>query len=353
MNKLIDKLIIFILCLCFYLPSTNNSLMIVPILIAIIISAVFSYFENDELKLVGFIAYSLFCFTEPSFMFFLPLLCYDIFNFKFKWIWIVALLPLAVYFKQTLSISSILTVSLIGVAFLLKYRTISIERIKKEYYQLRDNTKEMSIKLTNKNKELMEKQDYEINLATLNERNRIARDIHDNVGHMLSSSILQIGAMFATSKDENTKENLKLIKETLSKAMDSIRNSVHDLHDESVDLYTEIKSLINNFNFCHIDFDYDIESNLEKNLKYCFISVTKEALSNIIRHSNATKASIILHEHPALFQLIIQDNGKQSSYKSENGIGIKNISDRVSSLNGNVNISTDKGFRIFISIPKK
>jgi signal transduction histidine kinase len=43
----------------------------------------------------------------------------------------------------------------------------------------------------------MEKQDYEIYLATLRERNRIAREIHDNVGHMLSRSILQIGALKA------------------------------------------------------------------------------------------------------------------------------------------------------------
>ena len=75
-------------------------------------------------------------------------------------------------------------------------------------------------------------------------------------------------------------------------------------------------------------------------------------MSNIIKHSNATNVSIVLREHPALFQLIIKDNGTQSIYKSDNGIGLKNISDRVFAFNGNVNISSDKGFRIFISIPK-
>ena len=45
--------------------------------------------------------------------------------------------------------------------------------------------------LTQKNKDLLEKQDYEIHVATLKERNRIAREIHDNVGHMLSRSLLQ------------------------------------------------------------------------------------------------------------------------------------------------------------------
>ena len=45
-------------------------------------------------------------------------------------------------------------------------------------------------------------QDYEIYLATLKERNRIAREIHDNVGHMLTRSILQLGALSVINKDE-------------------------------------------------------------------------------------------------------------------------------------------------------
>lgn len=75
-------------------------------------------------------------------------------------------------------------------------------------------------------------------------------------------------------------------------------------------------------------------------------------MSNVISHSNATKVFVALLEHPALYQLVIRDNGSNCSYKSENGIGIKNITDRVAAANGNINISCDKGFKIFISIPK-
>ena len=51
----------------------------------------------------------------------------------------------------------------------------------------------------------MEKQDTEIYLATLKERNRIAREIHDNVGHMLSRSILMVGALKTVNQAENLK----------------------------------------------------------------------------------------------------------------------------------------------------
>lgn len=353
MNELIDKLIIFVISLALYIPSANNIYMVVPTLIAVILSSVLSCIEDDRIILVLFAVYLFICFFEPFFLFFIPLICYDIFLSKIRWILALVFLPIIADTSQIIFILKLLIALFIIVAYILKYRTLSLQNIKKDYNVLRDNTKEISIQLERKNKELLEKQDYEINLATLKERNRIARDIHDNVGHLLSRSILQIGALLAINKDEDTKESLGSLKDTLSEAMNSIRNSVHDLHEESVDLRTEIEKLIGNFNFCPIKLDYDVQTSFTVNIKYCFIAVTKEALSNIINHSNATNATVTIREHPRLYQLIIQDNGTNCSYNSENGIGIKNVNDRVAALDGNININTEKGFRIFISIPKK
>ena len=353
MKKLIDKLIILIICLALYVPSVNNIYMIVPILIAIILSSALSYLENERINVTVFVAYLVTCFFMPNLAFFIPLICYDVVFVKIKGMWLLSFLPLITNYIQIPLSLKILTASFIFVSYVLKHRTASLINMEKDYYNLRDNTKEISLKLEKQNKELLEKQDYEINLATLTERNRIARDIHDNVGHLLSRSILLIGALLTINKDESTKENLKLIKDTLSEAMDSIRSSVHNLHEKSVDLQTEIQKLVDNFKFCRIKLYYNVETNIEKNIKHCFIAVTKEALSNIIKHSNATKVLVTIHEHPGFYQLVIQDNGSNCNYNSENGIGIKNINDRVNSVGGNLNISTDKGFRIFISIPKK
>ena len=217
---------------------------------------------------------------------------------------------------------------------------------------MRDTTKEFSLQLEGKNRELMEKQDYEINLATLNERNRIARDIHDSIGHLLSNSILQTGALMATCKNETLYNNLNTLKNTLIAGMDSVRESIHGLYDESVDLYTEVRALIDNFHFCEILLDYDMESNLDKKIKYALLSIIKEALSNVIRHSDATGVKLTLREHPALYQLIIKDNGSKKEVSSE-GIGLKNIKQRVDSLKGIVNIRYENGFMLFISIPKE
>ncbi|PKM75064.1 MAG: two-component sensor histidine kinase [Firmicutes bacterium HGW-Firmicutes-17] len=352
MNKLIDKLIIFGFCLALYLTTVDNVLLIAPVLVAIIFGAASSYLKEGPVTAGLFGGYLLICFFEPVYLLFVPLIGYDILISRYKWLWTLVLLPAATGFTELSGTSVVLIPVFMMVTFFLKKRTLSLETLKQNYNALRDTTRETALQFEKKNKMLMEKQDYELNLATLTERNRIARDIHDNVGHMLSRSILQTGALLAISKEVQTREGLVQIKETLSEAMDSIRNSVHDLHDEALDLQVELQTLIKNFEFCPVKFDYDVESSLDKEVKYCFIAVVKEAFSNIIRHSNATEVSLVIREHPGLLQLVVKDNGSGSVNPDSTGIGLKNITDRVAALNGNVHITADRGFRIFISVPK-
>lgn len=354
MNYLLDKLILLCFSITFYIQNQgiNHPYIVVPVIIMVIFSALISYFENKGITAFVLLAYLLLCFIYPVFLFFLPLLSYDLFALRWPWqILFFFLSAIPNWAALSFTYNAIVILS-IAIAILMKIRTNSLERIKHNYYALRDSAKEVSLSLERQNKELMEKQDYEINLATLNERNRIARDIHDNVGHLLSSSILQIGAMIATATDKRAVQNLQILKQTLSQGMDSIRNSVHDLHHQSVDLYVEVTKLISQFNFCPLAFDYDIDRSPNINIKYAFIAVIKEALSNIIRHSNATEVKLVLREHPALYQLIIRDNGTliQSERK---GLGLTNIADRVRKLDGILNISMDQGFVIFISVPKE
>lgn len=352
MNKLTDKLILFIILSALYISNVESPYLIAVILTSVIFSAVLSTIEDYRLIVLLFLAYTLLSFLKVDFIYFIPLICHDVFITKIKWLWSLALIPILINLNQ----QSIIPYSLIGAfvfsSYIIKLRAVTLENMKKDYFILRDNTKELALQLERKNKELMEKQDYEVNLATLKERNRIARDIHDNVGHMLSRSILQLGALLAISKDENTKDGLTSIKNSLGEAMNSIRSSVHDLHEESVSLEADIQNLIENFNFCSVEFNYSLDSIPEKEIKYCFIAIIKEALSNIIRHSNASKVIITIKEHPGFFQLIIHDNGSKYFCNNNDGIGLNNIKDRVAVFSGNVNINHDNGFRIFISLPK-
>ena len=216
-----------------------------------------------------------------------------------------------------------------------------------------DSTREESLYLEQRNRELLEKQEYEIQLATLTERNRIAREIHDNVGHLLTRSLFQIRAMQVVWKEqEELAAQLSAVKSTLDDAMNNVRSSVHNLYEESVDLQMVLSRLTREFTFCPAALDYNakIES---KELKYCVIAIVREALSNISRHSNATEASVSVLEHPGFYQLIIQDNGTQTAVSGSGGIGLMNMRERVEDFHGIFRTENKNGFRIFISIPKQ
>lgn len=231
-----------------------------------------------------------------------------------------------------------------------------------ESYKIRDDTTENNLLLQLRNKSLLEKQDYEIYNATLKERNRIAREIHDNVGHTLSRSILLTGVLKTINKDDNCTEHLNNLHDSLCKAMESIRESVHNLHDDSINLKETAQTIINNFTFCKASMVYDMGADVPRDIKFSFIAILKESLNNICRHSNATDASILLREHPAMYQMVIKDNGTTangidihkyiSGSSSSSGIGISNIYSRVNMLGGSLQIYTHNGFCIFITIPK-
>ena len=175
---------------------------------------------------------------------------------------------------------------------------------------------------------------------------------------MLSRSILQTGALLAICRDEALTPHLSALKDTLNLAMDNIRNSVHALRDESIDLKSALQDITDSFTFCPVLLQCNISRHISKNVKYCFLAVTKEALNNIMKHSNATKVLITVREHPAFYQLLIEDNGNSAKPFpdfhgiSSDGMGIPNMRDRVEALHGILQISRDHGFRIFISIPK-
>ena len=242
-----------------------------------------------------------------------------------------------------------------------KYQTLY-----QDFHQIRDDSEEHALLLSEKNKALLEKQDYEIYAATLRERNRIAREIHDNVGHVLSRSILMTAACKTINKNDALDPLLGNLEESLNGAMNSIRSSVHDLHDDAVDLEDAIKGLVKDFTFCPVNLTYDMSRQIPREVKYSLISITKEGLSNVMRHSNADSVNILLREHPALYQLCIEDNGTPGNgipdiqteadinkeKSTSGGMGLSNIQDRAKALGGTVQITQENGFRIFVTIPK-
>ena len=352
-TKLIDKILIFV-CACAMLGSIDNTFEpVVVILSAITASFAGQAIDKKKIKIVVMSIYIVITFIFPHFAIMLPVVFYEITETENIFLICAGALSGAASFRS-LEFSEILLISgLMTISALLEVKTKKQLRLSKELIKTRDTGTEKNYLLESRNRDLIESQNYEIHLATLQERNRISREIHDNVGHLLTRSILQIGAMLAINKDENEKLMLEGIKGTLDSAMTSIRESVHNLHDESIDFTQAINECINPMRESYkISCTTEISPDTETNIKICLISIVKEAMSNILKHSNCTEIDIFIQEHPAFYKLVIHDNGTGITEIKNSGMGLAGMNERVERMNGIIRITAENGFEIFVTIPK-
>ena len=365
-------------------PFTDQS-SIAVLLVVVATTALLQYFSHRTLTIVAVALLVAASFFVPTFIAFLPLFCFILLEHDLRKSLLLLTLPVVFnhsYFQiETLAFIIMMTL----LAAVIRIACNQLRDLIVENKKIRDNSIELQLALQRKNKALTENYEEDIYHVTLKERNRIAREIHDNVGHLLSRSILQIGAVQAIIQsnefkdslsspeelyelrenyiedsievlvndavEDAIKDSLDSLQETLDSAMTSVRQSVHNLRDDSIDLQEAINKMIQPMT-CKVEFNYDMSSEIENNVKFCFLGVLKEALTNISKHSNATKVTIALKEHPAFYQLLIQDNGTAQAEVSSVGMGITNMEKRVETLDGRFNINTEDGFRIFVSVPK-
>ncbi|MBE5889956.1 MAG: hypothetical protein E7282_03190 [Lachnospiraceae bacterium] len=237
---------------------------------------------------------------------------------------------------------------------LLAFEHMRAEENRKRYIQETDAAVVLENSLKKKNKELMENQDVSVHVAMLQERNRIAREIHDNVGHMLSRTILQTGALMTIYKENPLHEQLESINGSLNEAMNNIRESVHDLHNDSLELERAVEDAATQLkNHFQVRIEYDMTDSVPRNIKYCFLAIAKEAFENARKYCDGTKVSVVMREHPGFYQMAIEDDGTQKLNREKAGIGLKNMEERVRGLDGSIHISDENGFHILLSIPKK
>lgn len=351
MDFLWNKVILIILCFFAQLQYEISIYLILPILVSLIISLSHDLFTMIN-QMVFIAVYCLIALLYPPFLCYLPLMVYDTYTKNMSYLFLPYVVVFLYHIQFERGMWQWITLLFCGIACILKHQQLRHDALLTTYRLQRDATKEVTFLLEEKNQDLIIQQNYEIQVATLDERNRIAREIHDNVGHLLSSSLLQVGALQTIAKEENLKTSLSTLRTTLSTAMDAVRMSVHNLHEDAIRLDLELQKIIKEFRFCEVTLTYHIDSVLPKELKYHILAIVKEALHNIAKHSNASSADILLREQPSFYQLVIEDNGTNIS-TTKKGIGLLNIQQRIAIYRGYVNIQNEKGFRIFITIPKE
>lgn len=353
MQDLGNKLLLYLAgCYLIWRLGVDDQAIII-VTLSLILSCLCSFFRDTRICDILMLLFSLLCLIVPRFAPYLPLLIYDTIYRRQKLLLTAGALAgirALLWLPVTLLFPYLL---LFSISFLLAGYSGKNQELLRELHLIRDRSTEAEIHLKERNQALIQKQDSEIHAATLSERNRIAREIHDNVGHMLTRSILQTGALKVINQDPALKEPLDTLNDTLNTAMTSIRTSVHDLHDESIDLQSVLQEIASAAPELPIHLEYDVERDLPREIKYAFISIVKEAVNNIHKHSSGNSGRITVREHPGFYLLQIRDNGTPEELPPKtDGIGLSGIQDRVHSLGGTMRIDTTHGFLLNISITK-
>jgi len=351
MERLLGKTAMTLICTIALCMSGDSFSPVIALLAAVTMSSVIQLLGGKAAAVI-MLLWAGSCIFFPPMLLTLPVLVCDAFREKKLWVLLPALaaMPHISSFTYT---QLLLTAAAMFAALITELRVSKLERTVDLLTSMRDEGTEQNIRLTEQNARLTEAQDNAVRLATMQERNRIAREIHDNVGHMLTRSLLQAGALSIVNKDEKLKEPLESLRSTLDSAMTSIRESVHDLHDDSIDLRKVIEDSIDTVKERFtVDLDYGCGNNIPGNIKLCIAGVVKEGLSNAAKHSDGDRIKLVLREHPGFWQVVIEDNGHPKGINS-GGIGLRNMEDRARSAGGTISFTpSDKGFRIFMTIPR-
>lgn len=343
MRRFLEKLIIVSFCLFNSYKINPHENLVVCFLISLVISLVLDLMDNKKIRTIIYFLFIIICFSNSSFILYFPLILYNVYlDFGIFTIFTFTLI------LMNFSIANLL---LSITAVYLSTMTKKYNQILDENKTVRDELKEDTFYLEKYNKQLLVDKEKNIHIAILTERNRIARELHDSIGHAISSSILQVEALKVISTEETVIKNLDTLQNTLKNGMDDIRKSIHNLYNESLDLKNQIEKLCSEIPNIDVELVYKIDDEINYDLKFDILSVVKEALTNCAKHSNATKIKISLLNQPKFYSILIEDNGSQFDDRNK-GIGLLSMKEIADKYNGFFNCRFDDGFKIHMTLMK-
>jgi signal transduction histidine kinase len=187
--------------------------------------------------------------------------------------------------------------------------------------------------------------------ASVEERNRIAARIHDQIGHGISGSIIMLEAALMVMKEhpEKAAENVQKAVNNLREGVDEIRTA---LREERADRYllgiNEVTAMLEEFKVTynrtvHLKTIGDLNQiNLE--IWACIHDNLKECLTNLLKHSNATEFTLNIEVYKKIIKVEYKDNGK-SEEGFEKDVGLEAIEERTVKAKGRCFFSKgEKGF---------
>ena len=228
-----------------------------------------------------------------------------------------------------------------------------------------DLTKKKEIE--NKLEQSRKQSRIDINEAQEEERMRIATDLHDGLGQLLTSvsyTTQEFQNLDASNIDKKD-ELINKIQEQIDQAISESKNLAHNLIPivlKDFGLIVAIQNLINRANEMydiHFIFNaFDYNERIDVKLEKALYRICQESLNNIVKHSKAKNAHFQIFKQDEQIVLVIDDDGIGFNYKplkeqSSKGIGLVSMRERVHAFEGTFGIDSElgKGTEIIIEVP--
>jgi len=194
------------------------------------------------------------------------------------------------------------------------------------------------------------------------ERKRIAEDLHDSLGSILSAAKLKLSAV-ADTANENGRPKYDDTMNLLDEAVNEMRNISHNLLPASLlrlGLIAGLQNLLDKISSrsdLHINFiAHGFKKRIDENIEVSIYRIVLEAVNNIVKHARAKNVTVQLMQYDTYINVLIEDDGigfDKTIVSKEQGIGLHNIFSRVDYMKGRVDIDTKPkaGTVINIDIP--
>ncbi len=196
------------------------------------------------------------------------------------------------------------------------------------------------------------------------ERKRIAQDIHDSLGSVLSAAKLKLTEVRELRPEFGTDEKFITGINLLDEASAELRNISHNIMPATLSklgLVPALKNLsekISSNKGLQVSFSaHEFDSRLDEQTEISIYRIILELINNIVKHASASHANVQLVKHPDHINITVEDDGKGFDYpktlQEKKGIGLGNIQSRVEYLKGTIDVDamTGRGTTVIIDIP--
>jgi len=259
------------------------------------------------------------------------------------------------------------TSMLVSFIFVLFFMQVATPVIKRDE-ESRRRTQELLADLRASHLKLQLYAAHVADLAATEERNRLARDIHDSLGHYLTVVNIQLEKALAyRDRDaEQATQAIRDAKHAAAEALKDVRHSVSTLRDddEQFVLQTALQALANRMNNAGLTVDLTMtgsEAGYSRPVLLTLYRAAQEGLTNIQKHAKANRVTLEMHFEETLATLCLKDNGQGFDTSlleqppAELGkFGLQGIRERVELVSGRMSLQSQQaqGTEIVITVPK-